>query len=384
MGRGRSSGGSRLERRDATLGLRVPVRSADAELADAFFVSAVATLLLIRIGLEATGYPRLGGGGLHIAHVLWGGLGMLVAIGLLLLFLSPTTRLLAAIVGGAGFGAFIDEFGKFVTADNNYFFQPTAAVVYVVFVLLFLVMRQVRRFRTLSPRESLVNAIELAESLVAGDLSETDRTRALELLANADPSDPFVPVLRERFRAAASLSGPSAVQRISSAAGDRYARVAGNRWFRRAVAGLFILQGLAFVLTLVYATAVIGGTLIGIDEARTELEQANGGNGIASWIQIGAGLVAGMLIVRGLFALRRSRVHAYRSFELAVLMDLLLAQPFAFLATGFGAAADVFIDLALLTALRFMQAQERRMGTPERRPGLVIAARHAAIMGGEE
>ena len=72
------------------------VRAADADLLDTFLVSAIATVVIIRIFLEATGYPQLGGGGLHIAHVLWGGLGMLVAIVLLLLYLSPTTRLVAA------------------------------------------------------------------------------------------------------------------------------------------------------------------------------------------------------------------------------------------------------------------------------------------------
>src|SRR5438093_1186706 len=71
------------------------VRAADADLLDTFLVSAIATVVIIRIFLEATGYPQLGGGGLHIAHVLWGGLGMLVAIALLLLFLSPTTRQLS-------------------------------------------------------------------------------------------------------------------------------------------------------------------------------------------------------------------------------------------------------------------------------------------------
>src|SRR5256886_16802432 len=106
------------------------VRAADAALLDTFLVAAIATVIVIRIFLEATGYPQLGGGGLHIAHVLWGGLGMLVAIVLLLLYLSPTTRLVAAIVGGAGFGAFVDELGKFVTSDNDYFFKPTAAILY--------------------------------------------------------------------------------------------------------------------------------------------------------------------------------------------------------------------------------------------------------------
>src|SRR5256885_4821290 len=153
---------------------------------DTFLVSAVGTLLLIRLYLEATGYPQLGGGGLHIAHVLWGGLGMLVAIVLLLLYLSPITRLIAALVGGAGLGAFVDELGKFVTSDNNYFFKPTAAILYALFVVLFLATREIRRFRALSPEESLVNAVELAEKLATGTLTAGDRERALALLAHAD------------------------------------------------------------------------------------------------------------------------------------------------------------------------------------------------------
>jgi hypothetical protein len=60
--------------------MRHLVRPADADLLDTFLVSAIAAIVIIRIFLEATGYPQLGGGGLHIAHVLWGGLGMLVAI----------------------------------------------------------------------------------------------------------------------------------------------------------------------------------------------------------------------------------------------------------------------------------------------------------------
>src|SRR5438552_17744366 len=158
------------------------VRAADADLLDTFLVSAIATVVIIRIFLEATGYPQAGGGGLHIAHVLWGGLGMLVAIVLLLLYLTPSTRLVAAMVGGAGFGAFVDELGKFVTSDNDYFFRPTAAILYALFVVLFLATREVRRFRALSPEESLVNAVELAERLATGTLGAEERDHALRLL----------------------------------------------------------------------------------------------------------------------------------------------------------------------------------------------------------
>jgi hypothetical protein len=49
-------------------------------LLDTVMIFAVATILIIRTHLWLTNYPQLGGNGLHIAHLLWGGLGMLIAI----------------------------------------------------------------------------------------------------------------------------------------------------------------------------------------------------------------------------------------------------------------------------------------------------------------
>ena len=55
-------------------------------------VSAVATLLGIRAYLQATGFPQVGGGGLHIAHMLWGGLLMLIAVVLALIYIGRPAR----------------------------------------------------------------------------------------------------------------------------------------------------------------------------------------------------------------------------------------------------------------------------------------------------
>jgi len=340
------------------------VRAADADLLDTFLISAVATIVVIRIFLEATGYPQLGGGGLHIAHVLWGGLGMLVAIVLLLLYTTSTTRLVAAVAGGAGFGAFVDELGKFVTSDNDYFFKPTAAILYALFVILFLATREVRRFRGLSPEECLVNSVELAERLASGTLTADDRDRALQLLARADQAHPLVAPLRASFLAAglAPLSF-TRLRWMGSAGARTYAAIVSSRWFRRILASIFIIAGLAFVLTAIATVALLAGAFFGVPDAQIALDEETSGGPIASVIQAIAGVVAGVLIVRGVFVLRRSRVRAYRAFELAILVDLLLAQPFAFLDVGFGAAIDVFIDLALLATLRYLQTQERLLET---------------------
>jgi hypothetical protein len=114
-----------------------PPRAEFSSLHETLIIAGVATVLMIRTQLWLTNYPQLGGHGLHIAHLLWGGLFMLLAIGLLLTFAGRPVLRAAAIVGGVGFGFFIDELGKFVTADNNYFYRPAAALIYLIFVGLF-------------------------------------------------------------------------------------------------------------------------------------------------------------------------------------------------------------------------------------------------------
>lgn len=359
------------------LGLHAPVRSAESELLDTFLVSAVATVLMIRIYLEATGYPQLGGAGVHVAHVLFGGFGMLVAMILLLGFLSATTRHVAAVVGGAGFGAFVDEIGKFVTSDNDYFFRPTAALLYATFVVLFLLVRQVRRFRGLTPRECLVNAVEISEQLVGGDLNEFERARALDLLARADQSHPMVSLLRERFLAADVRPRPATwIGRASASAAGLYGRVASTAVFRRVIIALFAIQAAAFLITLIGTVALlVDAAALGMGDLRTVLAQARGGTTLTNIIQLVANAFSGVLIMLGIVWVRGSRLYAYRAFELAILIDLLLYQPFAFLDNGFAPTVDVIADVALLAVLRYLKALERQLAAPS----TPNAARTAAV-----
>jgi hypothetical protein len=73
-----------------------------AEHLTTFVVSGVSTVLITRLILGLSGYPQIGGKGLHIAHVLPGGLLMLLAIFLLLSYVGPVVRPAAALVGGSG------------------------------------------------------------------------------------------------------------------------------------------------------------------------------------------------------------------------------------------------------------------------------------------
>ena len=155
------------------------VRNSDApELIELFLVAGIASVLAIRGALAATGYPQLGGDGLHIAHMLWGGLFMTVALLLLFAALGRVAQRLAAILGGIGFGTFIDELGKFITSDNNYFYEPTIGLIYIIFIAIFLVLEAFRR-QAPGSTEALANAFNQLELAAGRPLdAETKRTHA--------------------------------------------------------------------------------------------------------------------------------------------------------------------------------------------------------------
>ena len=174
-----------------------PLRNSDGPLLlESFLVAAVASFLGIRWSLTLTGFPKLGGGELHIAHMLWGGALMLGAIILLLAYLDRPVQHVAAIVAGLGFGIFVDEIGKFLTADNDYFFRPAVALIYVIFVVVFLVAQVIVGRRRLSEREALANALDRLEGTLGKSLEPEDRARIDELLDQVGPSWSLAPELR--------------------------------------------------------------------------------------------------------------------------------------------------------------------------------------------
>jgi hypothetical protein len=143
---------------------------------DTFLACGVAGVLGNRFFLVLTGYPQVGNGTLHISHAIWGGLMMVVAIGAALSFIAPGVRTFVAILGGAGLGWFVDELGKFITKDVNYFFRPTLALIYVIFVTLYLLSRVLRR-RHFDADEGLLNALEAVKAAVIGDLTSPRAAR---------------------------------------------------------------------------------------------------------------------------------------------------------------------------------------------------------------
>jgi hypothetical protein len=329
-------------------------------LFDTYIACAVATIVLLRIYLQLTGYPKLGGNGLHIAHVLWGGLAMTVAIGILTGFVSRRARQIGAIIGGIGFGLFIDEVGKFLTSDNDYFFRPSAVIMYGIFVLLFLLARLLRQGGRFSTQEKLASVLELLKEAAIGDLDRQEHARARLLLRDCGDAAPWSPSLHRLVRdVQAQREGMGTVAGLVAWIRSRTAAALESRWLLWLLASVYMLQAvLTFVLVMVLIVfgALLRGSLPG-GEIAIEVS----GAGITGWLPLAAGFVSSVGSIAGAIMLRRSRPAGLLILEVAVLVDLFLVQPFALLESQFAALAGVFIDLALLAVVRHLSHRDRAM-----------------------
>jgi hypothetical protein len=326
-----------------------------------FFVAAIATELCIRTQLYLTHYPQLGGHGLHIAHLLWGGLFMVVALAILLSLLGRRARQVAALIGGVGFGFFIDELGKFITADNNYFYKPAAWIIYLVFIGLYLGSRAYQRHRGLTEDERVRNAVELIGEANHGPFKAEYRDQALALLAAVPATHP----LREPLVALAEdidttpNPDPPWYRRCADAVAARYAHWSERGWFHRAVIGVFVLWALASIVTIVGLVLSVG---FAGDAARAGFQEDSFSHlNFLNWATLASTAVSTACVVLGLGRLLRGdRPGAYLWLTRALLVSIFVTRVFTFVESQFGAVFGLAVDVLLLVSVRLMARQERR------------------------
>ncbi len=309
-----------------------------------FVISAVVAVLVIRIWLQLTGYPQIGGHGLHIAHMLFGGAAMLIALLASLAFLGPRTRNLVAIVGGAGFGTFIDELGKFITSDNDYFYRPTVSLIYIIFVILFLAGERLANEVNPTSEERLAQALDVTTGAVIEHFPASERDLAMKLLSDCDPANPLVPALQKALAQIAAEPDPPDgwVERFGQRVTRFYERLTGERWFLK----LFLFLG--GVVTLFNLRELSMTVLVDSEKSRIEAYV----DSTAGFLVL-ANLIAGALLIVGLMHLRGSVLSALHWFRRAVLVSLLIAQPLAFYEEEWAALIALGLNLALLSALEF-------------------------------
>ncbi len=156
-------------------------------------LSFALSVSLTRLFLALTGYPQLGGGTLHIAHLLWGGLFLFIASLLPLIFANRWIYSVEAVLAGVGVGLFIDEVGKFITSNNNYFYPAAAPIIYAFFLITVLIYLRARRPPSWDARTELYVCLDSLEEVLDHDLDAKERieleTRLRYVAEKADHGD---------------------------------------------------------------------------------------------------------------------------------------------------------------------------------------------------
>ncbi|MBD3204019.1 hypothetical protein GF327_06985 [Candidatus Woesearchaeota archaeon] len=312
------------------------------KLLENFLISAVVSIFCIRSFLKITGFPQLGNGSFHIAHMLWGGILMVVSIILLLSFLSNQVKILASVIGGIGFGTFIDELGKFITSDNDYFFQPTIALLYLIFIGLYFLFTIIDKKIRLSKREYLINALEITKEAVIEDLDEVEKNTALELLKKANQEDVIVTSLKKLLEKAETIEPPepNLYSRLKKNLKKIYHFLIQKKWFRNAVFIFFIIYSF---ISLFQSAEIIPGLIINFPE----LNFWETSNLISS-------IIPSVLILLSLRHIKESFMKFLARMKFAVLFQIFVTQFFLFYFNQFFAIIHLSINVFVLVSLNYM------------------------------
>lgn len=324
---------------------------------EVFLVSAVSSLLLLRFYLHITGYPQVGGGTLHIAHMLLGGMLMLVAITLSLSFMGARAQRLTALCGGIGFGVFIDEVGKFITRDNDYFFRPTIGIIYAIFAVLYLTFNFLARKQRLSSREYQLNALAQLEEAIAHNMDEAEKAEVGRLLAQANQNSAITKQLQALLEGVHTVPAepPRPFYRLLAWMDELYRHFWERKNSNRLVRIFFLLvMGLFLV-------GVLASIYNNVDNV-LDLFQGVPTYSHALFIgELVSSLLAAALAMYGVAILRQSHKEGFEQFRRATLVNIFLTEFFIFSREQFGAIPGFVFNLALLIFINLVLHQEYRL-----------------------
>ena len=157
-------------------------REASSQYLVIALVSFGISVSLTRLFLSLSGYPQIGGSVIHISHVLWGGLFLFLACLLLLMISNRQVYKLSAVLAGIGIGLFIDEVGKFITQEYDYFYPLAAPIIYIFFMLFLLLVVRMQRQVKPTPRAELYRALEIMKDWIDTPLSDPEEIELIQRL----------------------------------------------------------------------------------------------------------------------------------------------------------------------------------------------------------
>ena len=340
-------------------------------------VSFATTVTLVRLFLELTGYPQVGGGALHIAHLLWGGLAMFIGLIIVMIWDNPGALYVTSVLSGVGIGLFIDEVGKFITKDNDYFFPAAAPIVYGFFLIVLLVYLFVRRRRKPDPQRALVLALDELKEMVYGQVDEEEGRRILDNLALASRNEDahvaaIAASLYEQFSAqkeAFAAYRPGVFNRTAQTL-RRWGMKLGPRWHRRLIILGLVMNAISAIALLVMFLLLVfypntGQIAEQLSTGLVEAAKTADAGGVAGQLVQGVlNVVIGFAALVAIIQLGRGKERSGMSWALVqIILSLTLLQIVTFYLTQFTAIIPTigqFLMLGLILSYQkwYLDADE--------------------------
>lgn len=266
----------------------------------------------------------------------------MIAIALTLTFINKEAKRASSIVGGVGFGIFIDELGKFLTRDNNYFFRPTFALLYVIFLLLALGFKKLIDAIKRDEKEYAMNALEILKEAVFYDLDQKEKQHILGYLEKADKTNQIIHELADMMKRLDTI--PTQTQgfltRLKQGLRKYYLKIIRSTRFLQLLIVVFVAGSMSNVLT----------AIAGMFRYQT-LDFWDWGLNISL-------MNSGIFIVFGLKDLAINKVNAYKNFKRAAMISILFTQFFTFYHRQLAALVPLVTSFSVFLGLQALIEEE--------------------------
>ncbi len=327
--------------------------------------SFAATVVLVRLFLELTGYPQVGGGVLHIAHLLWGGLAMFIGLMIVLIWDNQGALYVTAVLSGVGIGLFIDEVGKFITKTNDYFFPAAAPLIYTVFLVVIIIYLLVRRGRRLDPPRAMVQALDELKEFAYGEVDEEEGQRILANLSLAKQNDDpeiaeIAALLHEHLAAKRQVFTEYKPGRFKRATDmlKRWGLKIGRKWHRRLVIiglGINAIGAIALILLILLSLfdPNFGNLAQQIASSLKEAAQVADAGGIrGQLLHTVLNVLIGLTALVAVILLLRKKERAGMGWALIqVILSLTVLQMVTFYLNQFTAVIPTILQFLMLTLI---------------------------------
>lgn len=330
-----------------------------AQLFDAFFITAITTILAVRFLLKLTGYPQIGGSTLHISHLLPGSLLLLVAVLILLGAVNRAARGFAAVLAGVGFGLAWDELGKFITKNNNYFFHATPGLIYLTFVGLYLLVRYTAQ-RRFTQDDYMANVLDLLKDAAIKELDVREYQHAKELLSHVSPHHTLYAPTKAMLALVkpSPTRQPTLLDRLIGAVKWPLRALSRQEYFPRLIIYIAVFYGVASMAAAIFFFA---GASLPDSRHVTDLLKGDESDIIGG----GSALVSAIFTAFATYKYLGGHIsRAYKLFEQGLLINIFIGQVVLFFKSQAIALAGLAITLFLLVNLELLAAEKTHHPKP--------------------